>query len=41
LLLCRRVSLFTEECVEVEIHEVRGSKVDFEVALRGIGVGLC
>ena len=26
--------------MEVEFCEVRGSKVEFEVALRGIGVGL-
>jgi hypothetical protein len=31
---------YSPECVEEEFHEVRGSKVDFEVDLRGIGVGL-
>jgi hypothetical protein len=32
--------LYSPECVEEEFHEVRGSKVDFEVDFRGIGVGL-
>jgi hypothetical protein len=31
---------YSHKCVEEEFHEVRGSKVDFEVDLRGIGVGL-
>jgi hypothetical protein len=34
------LSHYSPECVEEESHEVRGSKVAFEVALRGIGVGL-
>jgi hypothetical protein len=31
---------YSPKCLEVEFSEVRGSKVEFEVALRGIGVGL-
>jgi hypothetical protein len=31
---------YSSECVEEKFSEVRGSKVDFEVGLRGIGVGL-
>jgi hypothetical protein len=34
--LFRIIKQFLEE----EFHEVRGSKVDFEVDFRGIGVGL-
>jgi hypothetical protein len=30
----------SRQSLEDEFHEVRGSKVDFEVDLRGIGVGL-
>ena len=31
---------YTPKYLGEEFHEVRGSKVDFEVDLRGIGVGL-
>ena len=34
------VRSFFRQFLEVEFHEVRGSKIDFEVDLRGIGVGL-
>jgi hypothetical protein len=34
------VWVYSLNVVEVEFCEVRGSKVEFEVALRGIGVGL-
>jgi hypothetical protein len=38
--IASRRKVYSPECVEVEFCEVRGSKVEFEVALRGIGVGL-
>jgi hypothetical protein len=32
--------IYSPKCLEEEFHAVRGSKVDFEVDLRGSGVGL-
>jgi hypothetical protein len=38
--LRRSLEVLFQTVSEEEFHEVRGSKVDFEVDLRGIGVGL-